>query len=100
MTLVLKGAHALQRDAVAERHVRRRDIDPELDAQRPAELQLLVEPALRKHVGGVASELGDAHLVGESTVTISRFSCRPPLANRRLPARAAESPSRARSGSS
>ena len=55
MALVLEGAHALQRNSAADVDVGRGDVDPELDPQRPAELQLLLEPALRQHVDGVAS---------------------------------------------
>ena len=53
MTGVLEGAHALQRDATADVDVRRRDVDAQLDAQRPAELQLLLQLALRQDVDGV-----------------------------------------------
>ena len=58
MPLVLEGAHPLQRDRAADVDVGRRHVDPELDAQRPAELQLRLEPALRQHVDGVAGEVG------------------------------------------
>ena len=37
MALVLEGPHALQRDRAADVDVGRRDVDPELHAQRPAE---------------------------------------------------------------
>ena len=56
MPRVLKGAHPLQRDAAADVDVRRRDVDAELHTQRPAELQLLLEPSLRKDVDGVAGQ--------------------------------------------
>ena len=46
--LALKGAHPLERDAVAERDVRRRDVDPELHAQRPPERELALQLALRE----------------------------------------------------
>ena len=39
----------------------RRDVDPELHAQRPAELQLLLERALGEDGGCVAGELRDLH---------------------------------------
>ena len=45
----------------AEMHVRRGRIDPELDAQGPAQLELLLETALWQDVDGVAGELFDGH---------------------------------------
>ena len=55
VTLVLEGAHALQRDAAADVDIGGGDVNPELDPQRTLELQLLLEPALREHVDRVAS---------------------------------------------
>ena len=45
--------------AATDVDVGRGDVDPELDAQRPPELQLLLEPALREEVDVVAGEGGD-----------------------------------------
>ncbi len=46
--------------AAADVDVGRRDVDPELHAQRPAELQLLLEAARRQDVDGVPRELFEA----------------------------------------
>jgi hypothetical protein len=56
---VLEGAHPLQRDPPADVDVRRRDVDPELDAQRATERELPLEPALGKDVDGVSRQLFD-----------------------------------------
>ena len=61
MALVLERAHPLQRNRASDVDVGRGDVDPELHAQRPAELQLRLEPALRQHVDGVPREVGEAH---------------------------------------
>ena len=45
----------------ADVDVRRRDVDAELDAQRPAELQLLLEAARRQHVDRVPREFCERH---------------------------------------
>ena len=59
MAGVLERAHPLQRDSAADVDVRRGDVDAELDPQRPAELQLLLEPAGRQDVDGVAGQVFD-----------------------------------------
>src|SRR6266508_4045719 len=41
--------------------VRGRGVDPELDAERPAEGDLPLQTAFGKHVDRVTNELGDAH---------------------------------------
>ena len=61
MALVLECAHPLQRDPVADVDVRCGDVDPELHAQRPAERELALEPALGEDVDGVAGQIGDGH---------------------------------------
>ena len=53
MARVLEGAHALERDRAADVDVGRGDVDPELDAQRPPERELRLEPALGQDVDGV-----------------------------------------------
>jgi hypothetical protein len=55
--LVLEGPHPLQRDRAADVDVGRGDVDAELHPQRPAELQLRLEPALWQHVDGVSCQL-------------------------------------------
>jgi hypothetical protein len=55
VALVLEGSHPLERNAVPQRDVRSRHVDPELHPQRPAELQLLLEASLGQHVNGVTS---------------------------------------------
>ena len=60
MALVLEGAHPLQRDPAADVDVGRGDVDPELDAQRTAELELLLEPALGRTSTAFRVELGDS----------------------------------------
>ncbi len=45
-----KAPHPLERNRVADVHVGRRDVDAELDAQRPAERELALELALREDV--------------------------------------------------
>ena len=54
MALVLEGAHPLERDRAPDVDVGRRDVDAELHPQRPAELQLRVELALREDVNRIA----------------------------------------------
>ena len=61
MPLVLEGAHPLQRNPVAEGDVRRGDVDAELDAQRPAELELRLEGALGQDARRVPGQLLHAH---------------------------------------
>ena len=61
MTLVLEGAHSLERDRAADMDVRRGDVDPELDAQRPAQLQLRLQAALGEEVHRVPREGFQAH---------------------------------------
>ena len=61
MAGVLEGAHALERIAAADVDVGRGDVDPELDPQRTAELQLRLEPALGQDVDGVPRQVGDRH---------------------------------------
>ena len=61
VALVLEGAHALERNPAADVDVRRRDVDAELDAQRPTERELRLERARRQDVDGVPRELRDAH---------------------------------------
>src|SRR5438128_404388 len=56
----LKLGQPVEHVREAEVDVRRRRIDPELDAQRAAELQLALELALRQHVHGVPRQLVDA----------------------------------------
>ena len=58
---IVQRAHAAERDAVPEGHVRGRDVDPELHPQRSAELQLRLERTLRQYCSGVAGELSDVH---------------------------------------
>jgi len=50
VALVLEPAHELERDRAADVDVGRGDVDPELHAQRPAELQLSFQAALRQDV--------------------------------------------------
>ena len=59
VALVLEGSHPLERDAVPDRDVRRRDVDAELDAQRPAERELLLEAAGGQEVDRVARQVSD-----------------------------------------
>ena len=54
---VLELAQLAEHDRVAQMDVRGRRVDPELDAQRPAERQLALELALRKDVDGVGGEI-------------------------------------------
>ena len=61
MTLVLEGAHPLQRHGAAEVDVGRGDVDAELDAKRPVLRELPLEPALRQDVDRVSGQLGEAH---------------------------------------
>ena len=70
---VLERAHALQRDRAADVDVGRRDVDAELDPQRPAELQLRLETALGQHVDRVPREVGE-HRGGYTT---GRFGALP-----------------------
>ena len=65
--------------------VGRRCVDPELDAQRAAELQLALELSLRQHVDRVPREVGDCHCA-ESSEELSRGSRSAPARARR-PAR-------------
>ena len=71
MSLVLEGAHPLQREPAPDVDVGRGDVDPELDAERPSERQLLLELACRQHVDGVARELDDSH--GRATLDGARI---------------------------
>ena len=57
MPRVLECAHALERDRAADVDVGRRDVDPELHPQRPAELELLLEAARGQNVDRVAGEI-------------------------------------------
>ena len=57
--LVLEGAHALERDRLADVDVARRRVDPELHPQRPAERELALELSLRQHLDGVTCERSD-----------------------------------------
>ncbi len=59
MAGVLKGAHPLERDRVADVDLGRGDVDAELDPQRPTLGELPVELALGKDVDGVPSEVFD-----------------------------------------
>ncbi len=59
VALVLEGAHSLKRDAATDVDVGRRDVDPELDAQRTPERELLLELSLREDVDGVPGQLCD-----------------------------------------
>ena len=63
MAGVLERTHALQRHAAPDVDVRRRDVDSQLDAQRPAEGELALERACRQDVDCVARERRD-RLVG------------------------------------
>ena len=68
MPRVLERTHPLQRDRPTDVDIGRRDVDPELDAQRAAERELLLEPARREQVDVVAGEGVDvAHGAGDST---------------------------------
>ena len=58
MTAILEFAEFAQHHRVAEVDIRRRRIDAELDAQRPALPELALELALRQAVDGVASQPG------------------------------------------
>ena len=61
MAFVLEGAHPLQRDPAADVDVGRRDVDPQLHAQRPAERELALQPAFGQDVDRVPCELRDSH---------------------------------------
>jgi hypothetical protein len=61
VTLVLEGAHPLERDRAADVDVGRSDVDAELHPQRPAQRQLLLELPFREHVDGVPGQLGQPH---------------------------------------
>ena len=56
MPEVLELAQLLQHDRVAEVQVRRGRVQAELDAQRPALRQALLERPVRAHLDGVAGE--------------------------------------------
>ncbi len=56
---VLERAHPLQRDPSADVDVGRRDVDPELDAERSPELQLGFEAAGRQQLDVVPGKEGD-----------------------------------------
>src|SRR2546423_14619836 len=75
VSLVLEGPHALERNRPADVDVRRGDIDPELDAQRATELELLLQRAFGEHIDRIARELRNAHGSGESTGTIAQLCC-------------------------
>ena len=88
VAVVLEGAHALKRDGAPDVDVRRRHVDSELDAQRPAELQLVLERAAGQHVDRVPRQIRDRHL-GESSARSAGGSrsesarCRPRPGSRR-----------------
>ena len=54
---LLELAQLLEHDGVAEVDVGRGRVDPELDPQRPARRELLLEPPLRQHVDRVARQI-------------------------------------------
>ena len=54
VTLVLEGAHPLERDPAADVDVGRSDVDPQLHAERAVEGELPLEPSLRQYVHRVA----------------------------------------------
>ena len=76
MPLVLKGAHPLQGNGVPERDIRRRHVDPELDAKRASELELSLQLAFRCNVNGVAGEVVETHPI-ESRLLLLRLRRRP-----------------------
>ena len=62
MPFALEGRHALERNPVSQRHVRRGDVDPELHPQRPPLGELPLELAGGQHVDSVLGELRDSHV--------------------------------------
>ena len=83
MPLVLERAHPLQRDRAADVDVGGGDVDAELDAQRPSERQLRLQPALREHVDGVPRQVGESHgATLSSALALLRKRNRPPKRRR------------------
>ncbi len=81
MTLVLEGAHSLERDAAADVDVGRRHVDPELHAKRAALLQLGLEPALGQDVDRVA---GEGFEDGHDLASILLSPCQPNRPEQRI----------------
>ena len=71
MALVLPLAQPVEHDREAEMDVGGGRVDAELDAQRPAELQLPLELAFRENVHGMARRRKAFHRA-ESSNTVRR----------------------------
>ena len=63
---VLERAHALEGDPPADVDVGRGDVDAELDPERPAERELLLETAFGEEVDAVPRQPRDEVVVGHA----------------------------------